>query len=101
MRFIKAWVLCLGLAVSSAALAGEMEGGGLLADVDFDAGTVTIHEQVFAVTSASELRDRINEPLTLLELEHELGEWVLYKGIDRRPMPVLDVLQLSPLDGEE
>ena len=41
--------------------------------------------------------------MTLLKLEYELGEWVFYKGINRRPQPVLEVLQISPDDaaGEE
>ena len=89
-------LLVLGLALPG--LAADEQGGGPLTDVDFDASTVTIRDQVFKVTRDSELLDAFNEATTLLELEHQLGEWVFYKGIDRRPQPVLQVLQISPED---
>ena len=77
------------------AFATDGTGGGPLTDVDFDASTVTIRDQVFDVTRTSELRDAEDRPITLLQLEHELGEWVYYKALGRG---VLDVLQLAPGD---
>ena len=86
------------LLMGSPATALDTTGGGLLYDVDFDESTVTIREHVFRVTPRSELRDAANEPVTLLDLERELGEWVFYKSYDRGDPPALDVLQISPAD---
>ncbi len=91
--------LCLGL-LAGAARAGDIAGSGWLDAIDAEARTLTIREQSFRLTAATELLGAKGERLELRDLEELNQPWVSYAGRSGAPLPVLERLRVLDPDAD-